>query len=151
MHSSNKLTAEWFSQIVATLKSDTHQVKGHEKRTEGRVGLRCMLDFVPRVAADKGSKPITAWVRDISVNGIGLVSPKPIEAGLELIANFGRHGMPPLAVVYKVRYSRRLSSDLYSIGANLKQVLNGELVQKKEKPKPAVVTPAPVESGPVEG
>jgi hypothetical protein len=152
MAGTNRLTAEWFSQIIATLKSDTHQTKGHEKRTEGRVGLRCQLDLIPK-QGDVIGKPITVWVRDISVNGIGLVSSKPVETGIELIASFARHGMPPLAVVYKVRYARRLSGDLYSVGANLKKVVNGDVGSKKEKPKPAEATPnlVTVDAGPVEG
>jgi hypothetical protein len=151
MHASNKLTAEWFNQIIATLKSDTHQVRGHEKRTEGRVGLRCMLEMVPRVPGDALPKLIKMWVRDISVNGIGLVCGMAIPVGTELIANFGRHGMPPLAVVYKVRYSRQLSSDIHSIGANQIKVINGELPQKKVKLPRAALAPVMVEESPVEG
>lgn len=125
-----KLTAEMLTDIVSNLKSDSAGSRGQEKRGQGRVGLRGTLDVIPRSFKNVGNKPLTVWVRDISVNGIGLMSSTVFDAGAEFIARFVREGRPPLCILYKVRYCRRVSSDLNSVGASFDRVMpdaNGEV------------------------
>ncbi len=116
-----KLTAQLYKQILASLRSDFPS-RGSEKRGQGRVGLRCSLDIVPCSFSENGAKPITVWVRDISMKGIGLVTSMPIAEGTLFIARLPRNPDEPLSVTYKVVYCRRLSSDLYSVGSVLETV-----------------------------
>jgi hypothetical protein len=116
-----KLSAEMFKQIIASLKSDRSSSRGHEKRSEGRVGLRCSADVIPSLFGDKGARAITVWVRDISVNGIGLVASTLLERNAEFVLPFIHDGHNPLSVRYKVRYVKKISRDLYSIGASFER------------------------------
>jgi hypothetical protein len=152
---SMKLSAEMFNQIISTLKSDGTCSRGHEKRSEARVGLRCALEIVQCRFAVK-EKPFIVHVHDISTNGIGLVSPVPMEEDAEFIARLNRDGRPAVPVLYRVKYCRRLSSDLSAIGAVFQRVLpdsQGEvqsLGRKKQPAKPpkppAAKTPGLVET-----
>jgi hypothetical protein len=130
---SMKLSAEMFNEIVSTLKSDGTCSRGHERRACARVGLRCTLDIVPCTFLSSKATPVTVHVHDISASGIGLVS----------------HPMVP--VLYKVVQCRRLSNELFAIGAALQRILpdsEGEVLvlgkkTKAVKPKPeGVPTPA---------
>jgi hypothetical protein len=116
-----KLSADMFKQIIASLKSERSSSRGHEKRTEGRVGLRCSVDVIPHRFGDKGARAVTVWVRDMSVNGIGLVASTLLELNVEFVVPFIRDGHKPLSVRYKVRYVKKISRDLYSIGASFER------------------------------
>ncbi len=140
-----KLTADMLNDIVSNLKSDNGGARGQDKRTQGRVGLRGALDVVPCTFSKVSNKPISVWVRDISVSGIGLLASSRFEEGLEFIARFVREGRPPLCILYKVRYCRRVSSDLMSVGASFDRVMpdaNGEVaVIGKQKRAKAISAP----------
>ena len=132
-----KLTAEMLNDIVSNLKSDSVG-RAQEKRSQGRVGLRGILDVIPCTFVKGSNKPLTVWVRDISVNGIGLLASKRLDEGVEFIARFVREGRPPLCILYKVKYCRRVASDLVSVGASFDRVMpdaNGE-VAIIGRPKP---------------
>jgi hypothetical protein len=124
-----RLTAHMLDDIVSNLKSDSAS-RSQDKRTQGRVGLRGTLDVIPCSFSKESNKPMTVWVRDISVNGIGLLVSSRLDEGVEFIARFVRDGRPPLCILYKVRYCRRVSSDLMSVGASFDRVMpdaNGEV------------------------
>lgn len=138
-----KFSAEMFKQIIATLRGDGSGARGHEKRTEGRVGLRSSVDIVPYAVDGKMAKAITVWIRDLSVNGVGLVSSVQLDAKLEFVIGFGLDGQKPLSVRYKVRHCKKLARDLHSIGASFERfedddqakLLLGKLHSKIHAPK----------------
>lgn len=142
-----KLSAELFDEIITSLRSDGTSSHGHEKRTEGRVGLRCAMEIVPCTFNAKNSKPISIFVHDLSLKGIGLVSPVKLEENMEFVARLTREGHPLVPVLYKVRYCRKLSGELHSVGAIFQRVLpdssgevmplgrNARSVKKKIAPK----------------
>jgi hypothetical protein len=117
---SAQLTAQLYKQILASLKSDPPN-RSTNKRAQGRVGLRCSVQITPVSFGDTGANPFVVWVRDISMKGIGIVTSMPMSENSTFVAHFSRDPEPPLAVNYKVIYCRRLSSDLYSVGAALEQ------------------------------
>jgi hypothetical protein len=129
-----KLTAQLYQEILASLRSDSPQSRTTEKRAQGRVGLRCSVDIIP---ATPRAKPVTVWVRDISMKGIGIVSPVGIPEGMMFIVQLPRDREAPLTVTYKVVHCRRINSDLFSIGCMLVTV-------SEESAKPAVPKRAPV-------
>jgi len=136
-----KLSAELFNQIVSNLRSDRTSTRGQDKRVEGRVGLRCTIDIVTRIPYSFESphtKEVGVSVNNISVSGIGLVTGKRMEDGTEFIARFVRDGGPPVPILYKVKYSRRLATDVFSVGAVLERVLPdaaGEVLPMPAPPK----------------
>jgi hypothetical protein len=136
---SMKLSAEMFDEIVSTLRSDGTRPKEKEKRSEGRVGLRCALDIVLYPSKAPGeNKPLRVCVHDISVGGIGLVCSSRLAPGTEFIACFSRDDCSPVPVLYKVKHCRRMSSDLFTIGAMFTRVLpdrTGEVLSLRHQEK----------------
>ena len=118
-----KLSAELFNEIVANLKSDTATSRIHEKRAEGRVGLRSKLDLILFAFADTGEERATVWVRDVSIKGLGIVCSIRMAEGLEFIAQFTRDDQSPVSVLYKVHYCRRIARGLFSVGAKFERVM----------------------------
>jgi hypothetical protein len=143
-----KLSAELFSEIVTSLRSDGgSKTRGHEKRTEGRVGLRCALEIAPCSFSAKGSKSVETCVHDISQKGLGLVSSTKLVENSEFVARFTRDGDSVVPVLYRVRYCRRLSTELFAVGAIFQRVLpdaSGEIVPlgKRKKEMKSVAKPA---------
>ena len=136
-----KLSVELFNEIISSLKCDGTRSQGHEKRTQGRVGLRCALEIIPCLFSNRSTKPLSICVHDVSENGLGLVSPVKLDEELEFIARFTREGRPAVPVLYKVRHCRRLSADLYSVGAMFQRVLadsSGEIAQIGKSAKEAL-------------
>jgi hypothetical protein len=144
-----KLSAALFNEIVSSLRSDGTNSRIQEKRTQGRVGLRCALEIAPGTAGNSAAKSMPICVHDISQNGLGLVSATKLSADSEFVAWFTREGESSVPVLYRVRYCRRLSSDLFSIGATFQRVLpdaSGEVAtigrtakasKRKPDPEPA--------------
>jgi hypothetical protein len=113
-----KLSAELFRSIVDTLKSDDHGPTRHEKRKEGRVGVRYSVDVTAIATDNSGHKTATVWVRDISPSGMGFVTAQPMKVGVRLVCRLPREDGSPVGIVMTVRQCRQLSKELYSIGAS---------------------------------
>ena len=66
---------------------------------------------------------ILVWLRDLSVEGIGLVHSQALEDGDEFIAEFPLRNQQNLNVLYRVVHCKMLSKNLYCIGARLVRML----------------------------
>ncbi len=118
-----KLSAELFSEIVTSLKSDSRTSRSKEHRTEGRVGLRSNLDLILCAYGDTGEQRATVWVRDVSIKGMGFVCSTRIAEGVNFIAQFTRESQPPVSILYEVRYCGRIAHGLFGVGARLERVM----------------------------
>ena len=116
------LSADMFKQIVKSLKSDGPVEHSHEKREQGRVGLRSQLSIIP-CEAGIAMKSHMVWVRDISANGMGLLSETEVKSGVLFAARFPRDGETPLTILYKVMYCRKMPGNIHSIGAKLDRIV----------------------------
>ena len=116
------MTAEIFEEIVASLRSDKSR-RTQEKRSLPRVGLRSSVQIYPSPTSGNVATAITVWVRDVSADGLGMVSPQPIAADALFVAEFERPGRQQLRVQYRVAHCKQLSGGLHSIGAKLVKVL----------------------------
>jgi hypothetical protein len=129
----NRLTAELFEDIVNCLRSDaTHRV--HEKRNRPRVGLRNSLDIFPCTEGARLAAPLVVWVRDVSADGLGLVSSQSLPIDMHFVAEFDRWERQRLRVQYKIAYCKLLSGGLYSLGARLVKVLPERAVAGTSRP-----------------
>ena len=128
----NKLSAELFEQIVASLRSD-RSLRSNEKRRRPRVGLRSTIDV--RLCAPRANEAasFSVWVRDISAEGLGLVGARCLELGTEFVADFNRSENEQLRVKYRVAYCKTLSRGLYSVGAKLVLVMPSSATPKSRR------------------
>lgn len=119
----NRLTADIFEDIVASLRSDKSK-RTNEKRGRPRVGLRSSLQiFVCPPLGSTVSTAMNVWVRDVSVDGLGLTTTQSVAADTQFIAEFDRWDRQKLRVQYRVAHCKQLSRGLFSIGAKLVKVL----------------------------
>ncbi len=105
------------------LHSDEKMSPRHEKRKEGRVGVRCSVEIIPRLCNDDGDKPVRVKVRDISSSGIGLLTHLHIDVGVEMICPLPCEDGSRVQVVMTVRHCYQVSKGLYSIGASFDRSL----------------------------
>jgi PilZ domain-containing protein len=121
----SKLTAEAFQSIVKALRSDDSDSMS-EKRSAPRVGLRTQVDIEVLPASFSGGvlDTFTAWLRDISADGIGIVTNQHLPRGAEFIASFRREREGTMRIQYSVAHCKTLSKGLYSIGARVEKTLD---------------------------
>jgi hypothetical protein len=113
-----QLSAELFEEIVRTLHSDEKHSLRHEKRKEGRVGVRCSIEITPRIFDDSGQTTLRVKVRDISPSGMGFTNHDRMAIGLELICKLPCEHGHKLEVVMIVRHCVKISQGLYNVGAS---------------------------------
>ena len=116
-----QLSAELFRRIVDTLHSDERTCSRHEKRREGRAGLRCSVELIPRIFGDNGRKPIAATVRDISPSGMGFILHQRVAVGVELVCRLPVDDKTAIEVIMAICHCGRLSKDLFCGGCKLRQ------------------------------
>lgn len=84
-----------------------------------RVGLRARLDIIPTTFGDEGAKRLTVWLRDISANGLGIVSSHFMSKKTEFVAIFNSDQNKCLKVPYMVMHCTTISKGLFCIGAEM--------------------------------
>ena len=109
-----ELTASLFEQVLRTLRSDANT---REQRRHPRVGLRARTSIYHASTIE----PIIGWVRDLSLQGIGLSLPAPLEVGSRFELRMVAHGGELLRIQYVVVRSRSLGT-VYSVGGKLERV-----------------------------
>jgi hypothetical protein len=109
------LPAHVLRQLLASLKTDATRRAPSDKRSAPRVGLRHPTRILP-VAADPTVEPITAWVRNLSAHGVGLLARHPVARGTEFLLTFDRPDAPPLSVLYRATRVAGVGLGLFSIG-----------------------------------
>jgi hypothetical protein len=120
---STTLTAEVFKDVISALRSDESSTRLLDKRSSPRVGLRTKLAIVTGPAGPFEAPPVEVWLRDLSAGGMGIVYSRELERGTPFVAHLPRRQGPPLRVLYEVAHCKRLSKDLFSIGAKLSRIL----------------------------
>jgi hypothetical protein len=137
-----RLSAEMYKQIVAGLKSDSHQHR--DKRREPRVGMAGEVEFV---TVDETGKRVAGAVkiRDISRSGVGLLFNKPVLAQQRFVIQLASAKGEPVWLVCTTAYCRRVEEGWFSIGARIIQLLRAEQIQQIES-KSSAPQPAPTEA-----
>ena len=117
------LTAEVFKDVIGALRSDDNSSRVLDKRSSPRVGLRTKLAIVTGPTGAFEAAPVEVWLRDLSAGGMGIVHNVEMDRGTPFVAHLPRRQGPPLRVLYEVAHCKRLSKDLFSIGAKMTRIL----------------------------
>lgn len=120
----SSLPAEQFREIIRSLRSDGQGRRSLEKRTGPRVGLRARLSIRLHRGGVLNKNSTLVWLRDLSVEGIGLVHTQPLEDGDEFIAEFPLRNQQNLNVLYRAVHCKMLSKNLFCVGARLVRMLD---------------------------
>jgi hypothetical protein len=123
------LGAEQYDEIVSHLRSDRTRQRTHERRSSPRVGLRVQVQLIPCRTGGRASVQ-TAWLRDISATGVGLVCHELLEAGTYLVVCFPRKKKgQSLDVLFVVTRCTRLTPGHFSIGARFQRIIRPDDVK----------------------
>lgn len=110
-----KLTAETFQQIVESLHSDP-SAAGREMRKNPRVGVRGRATVV--IPGRTASKLLEVTIRDISVNGIGLMLTDPLKVGEQFVLILpGSNQTSQRAMLCLIKRVVIVSESLFNVGA----------------------------------
>lgn len=115
-----QLTAEQFHEIISSLKSDAL----HGRRAAPRVGLRLQVTIIP--CTETNVKEQTAWLRDLSVSGMGFIHDRPMQVGSFLVVRFNRDAGEAIAVLVEVNRSKQVGPTSFEIGTRIERVVTRE-------------------------
>lgn len=108
------LNFEQFANVLSSLVSDGR--RSQERRAHPRVGGRMRIQFFE--VSPEGAKPIEeAWLRDISLTGLGISLLRPIRPAARIVLILDRPHQMPVIVVYAVTHVRRGVGASLAVGA----------------------------------
>lgn len=110
-----QLTATEFAKLINDLKCD---VRPDERRSNPRAPTRAIIQLVQVDAnATKAPQLEQMRVRDISRNGMGLLTNRAIGEGTRLIVLLPKNATETLTLLCNVVRSQRLPGEMYHLGA----------------------------------
>jgi PilZ domain-containing protein len=121
------LTAEQYEQIVRQLRSEQPRARSSERRGSPRAGLRAQVRVIPCRTSDEASL-LTAWVRDISADGIGLLLPQRLPAGTYLVLTLptATRKSATLDLLFLAVRCDPLPNGQFSVGARFQRLITAE-------------------------
>jgi hypothetical protein len=118
-----ELSAELFHQICEALRSDSSRER--DKRTAPRVGLRAMVTILPPLGVRAPAERMRC--RNLSASGVGLMHSKEMRSGTEFVVCLPAAGLArPVHIACVVVHCRKMSPELFSIGARILRVLTSD-------------------------
>jgi len=117
-----RLTAEQFTDIISSLKSDA----AGGRRNSPRVGMRLQVPIIPCLDDANQVKEQVVWLKDLSITGMCFVHGKGMPIGSFFVARFAREKDEPLAVLLEVVRCKKLGATSYEVGAKIDRVISGD-------------------------
>jgi hypothetical protein len=119
------LKAEQYEQITRQLRSERDQGRNSERRTSPRAGLRTQVQVIPCRTSGE-TAPLTAWVRDISAEGMGLMLPQAIGDGTYLVVTLPTDSRTTLDLLFVCVRCEPLGNGQFAVGARFQRVITAE-------------------------
>jgi hypothetical protein len=121
-----RLSAEQFTDIISSLKSDT----AGGRRNSPRVGMRLQVPIIPCLDNAAQVKEQVVWLKDLSVTGMCFVHGKGMPVGSFFVARFARERDEPLAVLLEVVRCKKLGPNSYEVGSKIDRVISGDTLAR---------------------
>lgn len=123
------LTAQQFSEALQFLRSREALVRGAEKRRATRMDVKAKLIIAPVTSSGCGER-IGMLTRDISLDGLGLLTAIPILKGHRFIALLPLSESTTLFVLSEVMYCVVAADGLFTLGCQFVKVLPQQSAEK---------------------
>jgi hypothetical protein len=117
-----RLSAEQFTDIIASLKSDA----AGGRRNSPRVGMRLQVPIIPCLDDARQVKEQVVWLKDLSITGMCFVHGSGMPIGSFFVARFAREKDEPLAVLLEVVRCKKLGATSYEVGSKIDRVISGD-------------------------
>ena len=125
------LTAQQYAEIVNYLRNRLGPGAGSEKRRTTRMELRSRIICTPITDGMPGQR-FSVLTRDISMDGIGLLTAIPIKQGQQFIAMLPRNDAETVFVLCDVMHCGVLADGLFSLGCRFLKLLKKDEAHKIE-------------------
>ena len=110
------LTAIEFASLIRDLKCDA---RPDERRANPRAPTRSRVQVIPVVPGTRAPVAQSIRVRDISRNGLGLVTSERIEEGSRMLVMLPKSATETFVLLCEVARATRLQADAYGIGVRM--------------------------------
>lgn len=124
------LTAQQYGEVVSHFRQGG-SAAGREKRRASRVDINGTVELA---VLNKGApaKRFSVCARDISINGLGLLSSVPIDKGQPFVVILPRGKGEPINVMCEATYCGTMADGIHSIGCRFTRVLTAAVFAKLE-------------------
>ena len=129
------LTAQQFSEVLQFLRGREAAMKGAEKRRATRMDVKARIIIAPVSNTGCGER-VGMLTRDISLDGMGLLTALPILRGQIFLALLPKSENETLFVLTEVIYCGVVADGLFSLGCRYAKVVPAQLAEKLLTAKP---------------
>jgi hypothetical protein len=132
------LTSQQFAEIIHFLRNRVVPTRGAEKRRATRIELKSQIVVVPVDHGVSGER-MTAMTRDISMEGMGLLSGVAMPSGQQLVAFLPIGDGETQFVLCEVTHCGMIVDGIFTLGCRFVQVLSkqaGHLLPRQSPSAP---------------
>jgi hypothetical protein len=122
------LTAQHYGEVVSYFRSRAGSA-GREKRRASRVAVSGKID-VAVLTKGAAARKFSVCARDLSTNGIGILSSVALEKGQPFVAILPRGKSEFVHLMCEVTHCGLVADGIFSIGCRFTRVLTAEVFQK---------------------
>jgi len=130
------LSLQDFADVVSVLRDPMEKNDAAEKRRATRMGVSAKIT-VHLVEKGHIGRSYSAFARDISLTGIGLLQSVMLQQGQEVLLSLSRPHGRALMVVAKAMHCRPLADGLLVVGLEFSHVLAEPAAKPDKQPQPA--------------
>jgi len=120
-----KLPLREYGDVVTALKGADSKASTAEKRNAARITVSSKIT-VHLLGSAKVERSFTAFTRDISLTGIGLMQSVALSAKQRVIVILPRPNVAPLYVISTVAVCRPLADGLLAVGLEFSEISSNE-------------------------
>ena len=117
------LSSQHFAEILAHLRRQSGGQK--DKRRAPRTDVRAKITILPFTAGSCG-RPIAVLTRDMSMDGIGLLTTVTLGQGQQVVLRLPRNDTTTVLVLCDVRYCGLMADGLYALGCSYLRAMKPE-------------------------
>jgi len=125
------ISAQQFAEIVNYLRNKASVSLGSEKRRTTRMELRAKVICTPINDGMPGQR-FSVLTRDLSMEGIGLLTAIPIKQGQQFIAMLPRNDAETVFILCDVMHCGVVADGMFALGCRYLKVLTKDLAHKIE-------------------
>lgn len=132
------LSAQQFAEVINHLRARAGLSLGSEKRRATRMELKSTIVIAPIVNGSCTGR-VNVMTRDISIEGVGLLTAVPLAEEQQFIALLPRSDTQTIVVLTRIMHRSVVADGMFSLGCRFLQVLTSQAAEKLQTPDPADV------------
>ena len=116
------LPLEKLADAVAALRNEVWNRPEHERRALPRIRVWAprpihLAGAGPAAASHDANPPLEVWLVDLACGGVGLISPRPLDVGLEFFVTLPMMEAAPVTLLCRVLHCQPAANGSFTVGA----------------------------------